>query len=156
MGSISDAETVKPCFETLKEFGITFEKKVISAHRDPERLVHYIRDVEARNFKMFIAAAGGAAHLAGVIAAHTALPVIGIPMPSALNGMDSLYSIVQMPGGIPVATMAIGAAGAKNAAIFAAQVLAAGGMIDPSLVKKYKTSLAEKTRKDDAKLNENG
>ena len=125
MGSSSDWEVMAPACSTLESFGIAYDKKVLSAHRTPGPLADYIRDSEARGCRVFIAGAGGAAHLAGVIASYTALPVIGVPVRSkALNGLDSLLSMVQMPSGIPVATMAID--GAKNAALFAASILALG------------------------------
>src|SRR5207249_659929 len=113
---------------------VPFEARVLSAHRSPEALVEYVKAAEERGVRVFIAAAGGAAHLAGVVAAHTTRPVIGIPIQtSGLNGLDSLLSTVQMPGGVPVATMAIGAAGARNAGLFAAQILA---LAEPSLATK--------------------
>jgi 5-(carboxyamino)imidazole ribonucleotide mutase len=125
MGSDSDLPTVKEVCATLTNFGVPFEVRVLSAHRSPEELVSYVKQAEEAGIRVFIAAAGGAAHLAGVIAAHTLRPVIGIPIQtSALNGLDSLLSTVQMPGGVPVATMAIGSAGARNAALLAAQILA--------------------------------
>ena len=125
MGSSSDWEVMAPACSTLESFGIAYDKKVLSAHRTPGPLADYIRESEARGCRVFIAGAGGAAHLAGVIASYTALPVIGVPVRSkALNGLDSLLSMVQMPSGIPVATMAID--GAKNAALFAASILALG------------------------------
>jgi 5-(carboxyamino)imidazole ribonucleotide mutase len=125
MGSKSDWETVQHCSETLKTLSIPHEARVISAHRTPDLHREYATSAERRGIEVIIAAAGGAAHLAGVTAAHTILPVIGVPMQtSSLNGMDSLLSIVQMPAGIPVATMAIGRAGAVNAALFAAAIVA--------------------------------
>ncbi|MDD5729748.1 MAG: 5-(carboxyamino)imidazole ribonucleotide mutase [Candidatus Omnitrophica bacterium] len=124
MGSHSDLETVQEAINVLKEFKADFEVKVLSAHRTPKELAVYVESAPKRGVKVFIAAAGGAAALAGVVAAHTVLPVIGIPIEtSSLKGMDSLLSTVQMPGGIPVASMAIGKAGAKNAAIFALEIL---------------------------------
>jgi len=131
LGSASDWPQVEPGAKLLQEWGIPFEVVVASAHRAPKRVQAYAREAASRGLKVIIAAAGMAAHLAGVLAAETVLPVIGVPLPgSPLQGLDSLLSTVQMPAGIPVATMAIGAAGAKNAAIFAAQVLA---LIDPRL-----------------------
>jgi 5-(carboxyamino)imidazole ribonucleotide mutase len=124
MGSQSDLETVNEAIIVLKEFKADFEVKVLSAHRTPKELAKYVEAAPSRGVKVFIAAAGGAAALAGVIAAHTILPVIGIPIEtSSLKGMDSLLSTVQMPGGVPVASMAIGKAGAKNAGLFALAIL---------------------------------
>ena len=123
MGSASDWDVMAPACTTLEEFGIPYEKKVLSAHRNPGPLADYVKAAEANGFSIIIAGAGGAAHLPGVIAALTTLPVIGVPVKSkALNGLDSLLSIVQMPSGIPVATMAID--GAKNAALYAVAILA--------------------------------
>jgi 5-(carboxyamino)imidazole ribonucleotide mutase len=125
MGSKSDLETLAPAREILNELGIPHEARVLSAHRTPDALFAYIAEAEKRGVLVFIAAAGGAAHLPGVIAAKTLLPVLGVPIPSStLGGLDALLSIVQMPKGIPVATFAIGKAGAGNAALFAAAVLA--------------------------------
>jgi 5-(carboxyamino)imidazole ribonucleotide mutase len=124
MGSQSDLEVVKGGIDILKEFKADFEVRVLSAHRTPKELAKYVEARSQNGTKVFIAAAGGAAALAGVIAAHTTLPVIGIPIEtSSLKGLDSLLSTVQMPAGIPVASMAIGVAGAKNAAIFALEIL---------------------------------
>lgn len=124
MGSTSDWETMKAASETLESFGVAHECKVMSAHRTPALTIDYTSNAEKNGLKVFIAGAGGAAHLAGVIAAHTLLPVLGVPMPSAIQGVDSLLSTVQMPGGIPVGTLAIGKAGAKNAALLAIAILA--------------------------------
>ncbi|MDP2941578.1 MAG: 5-(carboxyamino)imidazole ribonucleotide mutase [Candidatus Omnitrophota bacterium] len=125
MGSQSDLETVQEAVNVLKEFKVGFELKVLSAHRTPKELAAYVEAAPQKGIKVFIAAAGGAAALAGVIAAHTVLPVIGIPMETkSLKGLDSLFSTVQMPAGIPVATMAIGKPGAKNSALFALEILA--------------------------------
>ena len=125
MGSISDWETMKDCCEMLDFFGVSYEKKVVSAHRTPRAMMDYAESASTRGLSVIIAAAGGAAHLPGMVAANTSLPVIGVPVQSkALNGIDSLLSIVQMPAGVPVATVAIGTAGAKNAAILATQILA--------------------------------
>jgi 5-(carboxyamino)imidazole ribonucleotide mutase len=141
MGSDSDLPTVKEACTVLRSFGVPFEVRVLSAHRCPDDLVTYVKQAEQRGVRVFIAAAGGAAHLAGVVAAHTTRPVVGIPIhTSALNGIDSLLSIVQMPGGVPVATMAIGSAGARNAGLFAAQILA---LADPVLADKLKKQRAE-------------
>lgn len=136
MGSLSDWETVKQATHILEEFGIDFDKKVISAHRTPEIMMNFAKNAEQQGYKLIIAGAGGAAHLPGMVAAMTLLPVIGVPIQSrALSGLDSLYSIVQMPGGVPVASMAIGTSGAKNAALYAIQILA---LADKSLVEKLK------------------
>jgi len=141
MGSDSDLPTVKEACSVLSSFGVPFTVRVLSAHRTPHALVEYVRQAEQEGVRIFIAAAGGAAHLAGVVAAHTTRPVIGIPIQSSsLNGLDSLLSIVQMPGGVPVATMAIGNAGARNAALFAIQVLA---LADGDLAEKLKQQRAE-------------
>ncbi|TNE34313.1 MAG: 5-(carboxyamino)imidazole ribonucleotide mutase [Alphaproteobacteria bacterium] len=125
MGSQSDWETMKHAAETLERLGIPFETRIVSAHRTPDRLVSYAKEAKDRGLKAIIAGAGGAAHLPGMAAAMTILPVLGVPVESkALKGMDSLLSIVQMPGGIPVGTLAIGRAGAINAALLAGQILA--------------------------------
>lgn len=134
MGSASDWDVMSQAVKVFKDFGIACEAKVMSAHRTPDLVVEYVRAAPAHGIKCFIAGAGGAAHLAGVIAGHTTLPVLGVPMPSKhLNGMDSLLSTVQMPKGIPVATFAIGEAGAANAALFAVAMLA---LEDNGLAKK--------------------
>jgi 5-(carboxyamino)imidazole ribonucleotide mutase len=131
MGSRSDWETMKAAADILVQFGIVHECRVVSAHRTPAWMVEYARDAEARNLQVIIAGAGGAAHLPGMVASMTTVPVIGVPVQSkALSGLDSLLSIVQMPGGVPVATMAIGAAGATNAGLFAVGLLATR---DPAL-----------------------
>jgi 5-(carboxyamino)imidazole ribonucleotide mutase len=125
MGSKSDWETMRHTCDTLQRFDVPHEKRVLSAHRTPDATVKYVASAEARGLKVIIAGAGGAAHLAGVLAAHTILPVLGVPLESsALHGMDSLLSTVQMPGGIPVGTLAIGRAGATNAALLAVAILA--------------------------------
>ncbi len=125
MGSSSDWEVIKHAALLLKQLGVPFEAKVVSAHRTPDLLYRYAEEAEARGLKAIIAGAGGAAHLPGMLAAKTIVPVLGVPVPSKyLKGMDSLLSIVQMPKGIPVATFAIGEAGAANAALFAAALLA--------------------------------
>ncbi|MGM0899069.1 MAG: 5-(carboxyamino)imidazole ribonucleotide mutase [Bacillota bacterium] len=129
MGSSSDWETMKHACEVLDELKIGYEKKVVSAHRTPDLMFSYAEEARAKGLHVIIAGAGGAAHLPGMVAAKTTLPVIGVPVQSkALNGMDSLLSIVQMPGGVPVATVAIGKAGAINAGLLAAQIL---GTVDP-------------------------
>ena len=134
MGSNSDLETMQKACEIFEELGIPHEKKVVSAHRTPEHMVAYAKQAKARGIKVIVAGAGGAAHLPGMVASCTNLPVIGVPVQSkALNGLDSLLSIVQMPAGVPVATMAIGVAGATNAGLYAARLLAAN---DESLYAK--------------------
>ncbi len=135
MGSTSDAELVKPTLDTLESMGISYEVSVISAHRKPEAVKEFASSARQKGVQIIIAAAGGAAHLPGVIASWTTLPVIGVPLPSSdLKGVDALYSIVQMPAGIPVATVAIGKAGAKNAAYLAAEVL---GLNDEKIRQAY-------------------
>ena len=125
MGSDSDLPTMQEAAKILEEFGLPFERRICSAHRTPDHLTQYAREAEARGIRVLIAGAGGAAHLAGVLAAHLTLPVIGVPMESGpLNGLDALLSTVQMPGGVPVACMAIGRAGARNAALLAVRILA--------------------------------
>lgn len=134
MGSDSDLEIMREAAKALDEFGIAHEMDVTSAHRSPDRTADYARKAAGRGIRVIIAGAGGAAHLAGVIAAHTTLPVIGVPIPSTtLQGMDSLLATVQMPAGIPVATVAVGRAGATNAGILAAQIL---GVADAAIAKK--------------------
>jgi 5-(carboxyamino)imidazole ribonucleotide mutase len=123
MGSKSDWEIMKNADETLSRFGVPHECRVLSAHRTPSEVAELVSAAEGRGVKVLIAAAGGAAHLAGVVAAHTVLPVLGVPMASVLNGLDSLLSTVQMPAGIPVGTLAIGKAGATNAALLAVAIL---------------------------------
>jgi 5-(carboxyamino)imidazole ribonucleotide mutase len=124
MGSTSDWETMKVAAETLAEFGVPYEAKVVSAHRTPEWMADYAKTAVSRGLEVIIAGAGGAAHLPGMVAAQTVLPVLGVPVQSrTLNGLDSLLSIVQMPAGIPVGTLAIGRAGAKNAALLAVEIL---------------------------------
>ncbi|MGP4072784.1 5-(carboxyamino)imidazole ribonucleotide mutase [Piscibacillus sp. B03] len=125
MGSTSDWDTMKHACDILEELGISYEKEVVSAHRTPEKMFRYAEQAQERGIKVIIAGAGGAAHLPGMVASKTLVPVIGVPVQSkALNGLDSLLSIVQMPGGVPVATVAIGKAGATNAGLLAAQQLA--------------------------------
>src|SRR4249920_269531 len=157
MGSDSDLDIMREAGKALEEFGIAYEIDVTSAHRSPERTAEFARKAAARGVRVIIAGAGGAAHLAGVIAAHTSLPVIGVPIPStSLQGMDSLLATVQMPAGIPVATVAIGKPGATNAGILAAQILA---LSNEPLAKKldaHKEKLAqgvdEKSKKLQASL----
>jgi 5-(carboxyamino)imidazole ribonucleotide mutase len=127
MGSQSDWATMRHAAQTLEALGVRFEARIVSAHRTPDRLVAFAKNAESEGFEIIIAGAGGAAHLPGMTAALTALPVLGVPMQTkALSGMDSLLSIVQMPAGVPVGTLAIGEAGAVNAALFAAAILARG------------------------------
>ncbi|MGY0694781.1 5-(carboxyamino)imidazole ribonucleotide mutase [Virgibacillus sp. FSP13] len=137
MGSISDWETMKHTCEVLEELNISYQKQVISAHRTPDEMFAYAKSAREQGVKVIIAGAGGAAHLPGMVASQTTLPVIGVPVQSkALNGLDSLLSIVQMPGGVPTATVAIGKAGATNAGILAAQIL---GTYDENIVEKLIT-----------------
>ncbi|MDN7243632.1 5-(carboxyamino)imidazole ribonucleotide mutase [Planococcus sp. N028] len=132
MGSTSDWETMKHACDILDELNISYEKRVVSAHRTPDLMFSYAEEARGRGLHVIIAGAGGAAHLPGMVAAKTTLPVIGVPVQSkALNGLDSLLSIVQMPGGVPVATVAIGKAGATNAGLLAAQIL---GTVDSAIV----------------------
>jgi len=145
MGSASDWPTMENAARVLEDFGVPFEKKVVSAHRTPQLLYDYATSAQARGLRCIIAGAGGAAHLPGMTASMTTLPVLGVPVHSrALNGMDSLYSIVQMPGGVPVATFAIGAAGALNAGLFAVSILAAD---NPDLAAKLSAFRARQTAK---------
>jgi 5-(carboxyamino)imidazole ribonucleotide mutase len=145
MGSQSDWETMRKAAEMLEQLGIPHEAKILSAHRTPEQLLAYAAAAEGRGLKVLIAGAGGAAHLAGVTAAKTVLPVLGVPIESkALHGMDSLLSIVQMPSGIPVGTLAIGAAGATNAALLAAAILATS---DSALRERLHTYRAQQAAK---------
>ena len=135
MGSDSDWPLVKKACDTLDSFGVAYETRVISAHRTPDLALEYARSAEGRGLKVIVAAAGGAAHLGGVLAAGTVLPVIGIPVAGgALNGLDALYATVQMPSGVPVATVAVGNAGPVNAALLAVQIL---GTADPVLREKF-------------------
>jgi phosphoribosylaminoimidazole carboxylase PurE protein len=153
MGSDSDLEIMREAGKALDDFGIAYEIDVTSAHRSPDRSADFAKKAADRGIKVIIAGAGGAAHLAGVIAAHTILPVIGVPIPStSLNGMDSLLSTVQMPAGIPVATVAIGKPGATNAGILAAQMI---GLGDEGIAKKlhaHKEKLARGVEEKSKKL----
>jgi len=143
MGSTSDWETMKAAAKMLEDFGVAYEAKAMSAHRTPYEVAAWAEGAAARGMKAIIAAAGGAAHLAGVVAAHTTIPVLGVPMPSKhLQGLDSLLSTVQMPKGIPVATFAIGEAGAANAALFAVAILA---VTDKAMAKKLHDFRAKQT-----------
>lgn len=148
MGSQSDLETVKETINLLKKFKVDFEVKVLSAHRSPKELTKYVEEAPKRGIKVFIAAAGGAAALAGVIASHTTLPVIGIPIETkSLKGLDSLLSTVQMPAGVPVACMAIGKAGAGNAALFALEILGITEKKIQSKLMSYKKEMRVKIKK---------
>jgi phosphoribosylaminoimidazole carboxylase PurE protein len=153
MGSDSDAPVMQSAVDALKEFGITSEMTVASAHRSPARVMRLVAEAPGRGVKIFIVGAGAAAHLGGVVAAHSTLPVIGVPIDSsALKGLDALLATVQMPPGVPVATMAIGKAGATNAGILAAQIL---GVADKAMAKKlvdYKKKLADTVEAAGAKL----
>ncbi len=153
MGSDSDAPVMKAAVDVLNEFGLASEVTVASAHRSPARVQRLVADAPARGVRVFIVGAGAAAHLAGVVAAHTTLPVIGVPIDSSpLSGFDALLSTVQMPPGVPVATVAVGKAGATNAGVLAAQILALG---DPDLARRleaYKAKLAEKVEQAAARL----
>src|SRR5271165_5171795 len=143
MGSKSDWETMRHAAETLALFGVAHESKIVSAHRTPQWMVEYASGAEARGIQVIIAGAGGAAHLPGMVAANTLLPVLGVPVESkALKGMDSLLSIVQMPGGVPVGTLAIGKAGAQNAALLAVAILSNH---DPELREKLRRFREEQT-----------
>ncbi|MBC2285503.1 5-(carboxyamino)imidazole ribonucleotide mutase [Listeria booriae] len=144
MGSTSDWETMRKACEILDELEIAYEKKVVSAHRTPDLMFTYAETARSRGIKVIIAGAGGAAHLPGMIAAKTTLPVIGVPVKSkALNGLDSLLSIVQMPGGVPVATVAIGEAGAVNAGLLAAQILSVENEVIASRLENRRDTLEE-------------
>ena len=144
MGSKSDWETMRHAAETLEKLDIPIETRVVSAHRTPAWMAEFAREAAGRGIEVIIAGAGGAAHLPGMIAAQTALPVLGVPVQShALNGLDSLLSIVQMPGGVPVATFAIGKAGAVNAGLFAAAILAGR---DPSIAESLRRFREEQTK----------
>jgi 5-(carboxyamino)imidazole ribonucleotide mutase len=153
MGSDTDLEIMRGAAKALEDFGIAYEMDVISAHRSPARTSEFARAAVARGVKVIIAGAGGAAHLAGVVAAESTLPVIGVPIPSsALQGMDSLLATVQMPAGIPVATLAIGKAGATNAGILAAQILALSDERLAEKMRQHKQKLAKSVEEKSAKL----
>ncbi|BDH63285.1 N5-carboxyaminoimidazole ribonucleotide mutase [Lysinibacillus sp. PLM2] len=145
MGSASDWETMKHACDILEELQIPYEKKVVSAHRTPDLMFEYAENARERGIQVIIAGAGGAAHLPGMVAAKTTLPVIGVPVQSkALNGLDSLLSIVQMPGGVPVATVAIGKAGATNAGLLAAQILSISDLGIANKLEARREALKEK------------
>jgi 5-(carboxyamino)imidazole ribonucleotide mutase len=143
MGSQSDWPTMRPAADLLDDLGVAYEKRIVSAHRTPERMYAYAKDARSRGLKVIIAGAGGAAHLPGMIASLTSLPVLGVPVTSAaLSGLDSLLSIVQMPAGVPVGTLAIGKGGALNAALLAAQILALG---DPAVAARVEAWRTQRT-----------
>jgi len=153
MGSDSDLAVMELTAKALERFGIPFELKISSAHRSLDATLHYIRQAEARGIKVIIAGAGAAAHLAGVIAGQTTLPVIGVPLASSsLKGLDALLSVVQMPGGVPVATMAIGEAGARNAGILAARILALSDEALQRTLQSFKEALASEVEEKDRTL----
>jgi phosphoribosylaminoimidazole carboxylase PurE protein len=153
MGSDSDLEIMNEAASALKEFGIGFEMHVMSAHRSPEAVAAFATQAQSRGFKVFIAGAGGAAHLAGVIAAHTVLPVLGVPINSSpLNGFDALLATVQMPAGIPVGTLAVGKAGARNAGLLAVQILATSNKELTEKFLAFKKKLADGVRQKDEQL----
>jgi len=157
LGSDSDLPYMEKGIQTLKNFNIGFEIEVSSAHRTPQRTVELVKDFENKGIQVIIAAAGGAAHLPGVIASHTLLPVLGVPINSALSGLDSLYSIVQMPGGIPVAAFSIGNSGGVNSVLFALEILALNDKdIKQALVdfrEEQKQSILEKSQRLKEKVN---
>ena len=145
MGSKSDWEVMRQADEVLSQFGVPHECRVLSAHRTPRQTAEYVEQAEGRGVQVIIAAAGGAAHLAGVVAAHTIVPVLGVPMESkSLKGLDSLLSTVQMPAGIPVGTLAIGAAGARNAALLAIAILARADATLAQKLRQYREQMAGK------------
>ncbi|SHF10536.1 5-(carboxyamino)imidazole ribonucleotide mutase [Desulfacinum infernum DSM 9756] len=153
MGSDSDLSVMEAAAEVLREFGVPFEMAILSAHRTPEQAARYAAEAAERGIKVLIAGAGWAAHLAGVLASKTTLPVIGVPIDSSpLNGMDALLSTVQMPPGIPVATMAIGKGGARNAALFAVQILAVADENLAARLKAYKADMAAGVLKKNEKI----
>lgn len=153
MGSDSDAPIMQAAVDVLRELGIASEMTVASAHRSPERVMRLVREAPARGVKVFIVGAGAAAHLAGVVAAHTTMPVIGVPIDSsALKGLDALLSTVQMPPGVPVATVSIGKPGATNAGILAAQILAVGDSAISSRLDSHKQAMAQKVEQAAEKL----
>jgi phosphoribosylaminoimidazole carboxylase PurE protein len=153
MGSDSDYSTMEKTRQTLKEFGVDCDVRAMSAHRTPDIVAEFVQNAPKRGIKVFIAAAGGAAHLAGAVAANTTLPVIGVPIAATeLQGVDALYATVQMPPGVPVATVAIGKFGAVNAAILAVQILAVGDNALAEKLKQYKISMRQKVEKADREL----
>jgi phosphoribosylamine--glycine ligase len=155
MGSDSDAPTMQPAVDVLKEFGISSEMTVASAHRSPARVMTLVAEAPSRGVKVFIVGAGAAAHLGGVVAAHTTLPVIGVPIDSsALKGLDALLSTVQMPPGVPVATVSIGKPGATNAGVLAAQIIGVGDKGVAQKLVEYKKKLADKVEQAAARLHQ--
>lgn len=153
MGSETDLSTMQEAAEILKKFTVPYEMRISSAHRSPVRTMQLASEAAGRGIKVIIAGAGMAAHLAGVVASKTTLPVIGVPMPGgALNGVDALYSTVQMPGGIPVATMAIGKAGAKNAGLFAVQILSLSDLSLAEAFVNYRIAMDKELEQKDAEL----
>ena len=157
MGSTSDWPTMKPASDALAELGVAHESQVVSAHRTPDRLVEYAKSAADRGIRIIIAGAGGAAHLPGMVASMTHLPVLGVPVQSkALSGLDSLLSIVQMPGGVPVGTLAIGEAGAKNAGLLAAQMLATTDDALAERVKAFRQKQTDSVPTDPASGNQPG
>ena len=153
MGSVSDADVMANTVQTLRELGVTCDMTVASAHRSPDRVRRVIQAALGRGVKVFVVGAGAAAHLAGVVAAHTVVPVIGVPINSSpLGGFDALLSTVQMPPGVPVATVAVGMAGATNAAVLAAQILAVGDPAIRARLDDYRQRLADKIEKAAAEL----
>lgn len=157
LGSDSDLPKIKECFRILDDFSVSYEVIVASAHRTPEKAMGWASSAASRGMRAIIAVAGGAAHLPGVVAAHTTLPVIGVPIETKISGgLDSLFSIVQMPSGIPVATMPAGRAGGPNAALFAIQVIASGNEEITAKIADYRKSMAEKIAKKNDELNKLG
>jgi 5-(carboxyamino)imidazole ribonucleotide mutase len=150
MGSKSDWETMRHAQQVLAEFGVPHESRIVSAHRTPDWMAEYATSAEARGLRVIIAGAGGAAHLPGMVAAHSLLPVLGVPVEShALKGLDSLLSIVQMPGGVPVATLAIGKAGATNAALLAIAILATQDRELREKLRRFREEQSEKVRREE-------
>jgi len=155
MGSDSDLERLKPCLDHLRKLEIPCEARVLSAHRTPHQVVEFVESAPERGVRVFVCAAGGAAHLAGVVAAHTRLPVIGIPMDNPpLGGLDALLATVQMPGGIPVASVAVGGGGPANAALFAARILAVSDTALAERLEAATESMREGVAEKNAKLQE--
>ncbi len=152
MGSDSDLPTMSETSAALDKFGIAYEVKILSAHRSPEKTATFAKGAKKRGIKVIIAGAGGAAHLAGVVASFTTLPVIGVPMDTKLDGMDSLLSIVQMPSGVPVATVAVGKAGAINAGILAAQIIGTSQAAISKKIESFKKELVKKVAVKNRKI----
>ncbi len=155
MGSESDLPIMAGAVEVLERFGVRFEVHVLSAHRSPEAVAEFARNAEPRGLQVLIAGAGGAAHLAGVLAAHTVLPVIGVPIPTdRMGGMDSLLSTVQMPGGVPVACMGLGKSGAHNSALMAVEILATGDGDLRQALRRHKEEIAEQVQQQQSRIQE--